>query len=359
MPDAQPLLLSALLLDAVDEFERAAEHVPPPGRGGPVGGLSQAGWTIAHNAADLDAWINAWSAGGDYDPWAANWYERYRDSGRAGPPTDYTEAREAYSRAAEGARPFIESLDEAGLNRSPSALDGTGRAGQPVGMLMAHLIAHLFAHAGDLSVLASLLARPDLGLPGGLPRSIAKSRREQAPDFTAPIAVRLLLDAQDAFARVVDLVPIPAQVGAFERLNAGGWIVAHIAEQDSQYWSVHAQGLEPDPWLAEAHVRYGDPASAPDYHEARDALLRSFDRGRPYLEGLLDPSSDVDFNRVIRRSRISDRGDQTIADLVSLQLTHIWALSGELATIATLAGAPDAGLPGVLPHTLAHWGLTS
>ncbi len=355
MPDTQPLLLSALLLDAIDEFERAAEHVPPPGRGGPIGGLSQAGWTIAHNAVSLDAWINAWSAGGDYDSWTAAWYRRYQDSATTGPPTDYAEAREAYTRAAERARPFIESLDEQALNRRPEALGGNRWAGQSVGMLMARLVAHLFAHAGDLSVLASLLARPDLGLPGQLPRSIAKSRREAPADFTVPIAVRLLLDAQDEFARVVDLVPVPAQVGAFERLNAGGWIVAHIAEQDSQYWSLHAQGLEPDPWLAEAHVRYGDPGSAPDYQEARSALLRSFERSRPYLEGLLDPSNDVDFHRVIRKSRISDRGDQTIADLVALQLTHTWALAGELATIATLAGEPDAGLPGSLAHTLAHW----
>src|SRR5690606_18548395 len=178
---------------------------------------------------------------------------------------------------------------------TPSTLEGTRWAGQPVGMLMAHLIAHLFAHAGDLSVLASLLARPDLGLPGPLPRSIAKTRRESPPDFTVPIAVRLLLDAQEEFARVVDLVPVPAQVGAFERLNAGGWIVAHIAEQDGQYGSVHAQGLEADPWLAEAHVRYGDPGSAPHYREARGALMRSFERGRPYLEGLLDPSNEIDF----------------------------------------------------------------
>ena len=358
MPEAQPLLLSALLLDAIDEFERAAEHVPPPGRGGPIGGLSQAGWTIAHNAVDLDAWINAWAAGGEYDPWTAAWYEQYRASETAGPLTDYNEAREAYGRAAARAHPFIESLDERRLNSVPDALDGTRWAGQPVGMLIAHQIAHLFVHAGDLSVLASLLARPDLGLPGRLPRSIAKSRRESPPDFTVPIAVRLLLDAQDEFARVVDLVPVPAQVGAFERLNAGGWIVAHIAEQDGQYWGVHAQGLEPDPWLVDAHVRYGDPGSAPNYAEARVALLRSFERSRPYLEGLLDPSNGVDFDRVVRRSR-AGRGDQTVADLVALQLTHIWALAGELATIATLAGAPDARLPGRLPHTLAHWGLSA
>ena len=359
MPDSQPLLLSALLLNAIDEFERAAEHVPPPGRGGPIGGLSQAGWTIAHNAVDLDANINVWAAGGGHDPWTVPWYEQYRETKTAGPPTDYAEARAAYARTAERARPFVEALDASGLNRAPEALTGTPSEGYPVGVLVAQSTAHLFVHTGDLSVLASLLARPDLGLPGRLPRSIAKSRRESPPDFTTPIAVRLLLDAQDEFARVVDLVPVPAQVGAFERLNPGGWIVAHIAEQDGQYWGVHAQGLEPDPWLAEAHVRYGDPGSAPNYAEARDALLRSFERSRPYLEGLLQqPTSDVGFDRVVRQSR-AGRGDQTIADLVALQLTHIWALAGELATIATLAGAPDARLPGALPHTLAHWGLSA
>jgi hypothetical protein len=167
--------------------------------------------------------------------------------------------------------------------------------------------------------------------------------------------VGLVLDGREAFAHVARLLPRPAQVGAFDRLNAGSWIVAHIAEQDDQYWTVHAQGLEADRWLASAQVRFGDEASSPSYVEALDALDRSFARSTGFLEGM----SEADLGRVMRRSRIASRGEQTGQDLLVLQAPHLYALAGELAAIGSLAGGEDADLPRRMSHTLEAAGVAS
>lgn len=335
-----PPLLARLALDALEEFERAADEVPPPGRGGPIGRLSQPGWVIGHVASTVDAWVNGWCAGGEHDAWSSDWFQRHVVEG-APATAPYLETREAFERIATKARTYLEQLEAPMLARRLTG-PPEDRSSHTVEVLLARTVAHLFAHAGELSVTCSLLRRPDLGLPDRMGWSL------HGPLEAGPLLVRVLLDAREAFARVADAAPVPAQAGAFMRLNAGGWIVAHIAEEDDQYWSVQARGLEADAWLAEAHVRFGDEASKPIYTEARAALERSFGRSRPYLEGL----RASDFGRVVRRSRLPERGEQTVQDLIVLQLTHVYALAGELAAISSLAGGEDPGLPGTMSHTL-------
>ena len=344
---AQPLI-ARVLLDAQDQFAHAIEHVPDPGRGGPIGRLNSAGWIIAHTASTHDAWINRYGQGLEGDGWLAEWSARQREqpAGTAA-HASFDEAREAFARVAERATPYLESCDEAELSQTARVPEGSAWHGRTKGQFVARDVAHLFAHAGELTVVASLLARGDLGLPGRLTRSTRTGREAtEAAGATAaqPLIVRMLLDAREEFARVVEAVPVPAQVAAFRRLNAGGWIVAHLALQDDHNWNVGAQQLEPDAWLTSASATYGASPSAPDFAEARAALDRSYARSRPYLEGL--DSSQLD--DVVRRSE--NFGDQTVSDLIVRQLAHYFALAGELSAIASLAGAPDLGLPDGMHH---------
>ncbi len=341
---AQPLV-ARVLLDAQDEFARAIEHVPDPGRGGPIGRLNSAAWIIAHAASTHDAWINRYGQGIDGDAWLADWSARQREqpAGTAA-HAPFGEAREAFARVAERATPYLESCDEAELSQTARAPEGSAWRGRTNEQFVARGVAHLFAHAGELTVVASLLARGDLGLPGRLARSTRTGHEATDAAAAQPVIVRLLLDAREEFARVVEAVPVPAQVAAFRRLNAGGWIVAHLALQDDQQWNAAAQRLEPDAWLMAASATYGASPSAPDFADARTALDRSYARSLPYLEGL--DGSQLD--DVVRRSE--NFGDQTVSDLVVRQLAHYFALAGELSAIASLAGAPDLGLPGEMRH---------
>ncbi len=337
-----------LLRDALFEFGRHIENVPPPGRGGPVGRLSSAAWTAGHATAALDKWVNGYCAGGDRDAWCVAFEAQPHSM-----PVVFLEAQTAFERVRERAERYLDSVDHDALTAFATS-PGSRFDGQRVGHWLLRAVAHLFAHAGELSVVSSLLRRADLGLPGNLPCAygapvdgVAPETREM-PEAGPPLLARFVLDAREAFLHVAEHVPVPAQRGAFDRLNAGGWIVAHIAEQEDQYWSVHAQHLEADPWLASAEVRYGDAASKPTYAEALAALRAALARGTPYLEGL----TPTQLGTVIRRSRIPERGDQRVQDLLLLQATHLYALAGELAAISSLAGGEDADLPRVMRHTL-------
>jgi len=344
-----PPVLARLALDAIEQFERAADEVPSPGRGGPIGRLSQPGWVIAHTATTLDAWVNKWCGGAPADGWAQAWSElHYRDG--APPSTPYDEAREAFASIAGRARAYLETVEPPELAGAPGTIPRPWHE-HTVGVLLARTVAHLFAHAGELSVTCALLRRPDLGLPGEMRHSL------HAPidaDALGPL-VALVLDGREAFEHVARALPVPAQAGAFDRLNAGGWVVAHIAEQDDQYWGVHAQGLDGDEWLASAHVRYGDEASKPPYSEALAALERTFARGTAFLERM----TEADLGRVMRHSRIASRGEQTGQDLLLLQAPHLYALAGELAAIGSLGGGTDPDLPRRMTHTLEVAGVAS
>ncbi len=342
-------LIARMVIDAQTQFMRAIEHLPGAGHERPIGRLNSAGWVIAHAASTHDFWINVDCGGGEQDPWLAEWTvaQRALPSGDA-LPTSYGEAAEAFARVAERATVFLEERAGPEADEVLAEFDGSDWEGTTTEYLVARSVAHLFAHAGELSVIASLVLSEDrdLGLPGRLERSVGAGSEALEPGGELPVVVRLLLDARGEFRRVAAAAPVPAQRGAFARLSAGGWIVAHIAEQDDQYWNVHAQGGEPDEWLAAANVRFGDAESAPDYARALEALKASFERGLPFIEGL----DGSEFDREVRKSRIAERGDQTIADLLVLQATHLFGLAGELAAISSLAGADDPGLPGRLRH---------
>lgn len=338
-------LAARLLLDAQFEFTRTLENVPAPGRGGPIGRLSSAAWTIGHAAGTLDAWINDYCAGGGRhrrDEWCIEFDARPHDA-----PVAFADAEAAFARVAERASRYLEGLDHTALAAVARTRPGSFFEGQRVAHLLYRGVAHLFAHAGELSVVSSLLRRADLGLPGPLPHSYQAPIDGDSAGGSRPLVVRFVLDARDAFSRVAATVPVPAQAGAFERLNSGGWIVAHVAAQEDEYWGVRAQHREPDPWLTTARVRFGDPASRPDYFEACAALARAVERGTVYLEGV---RAD-DLGRVMRVSRTRG-GEQRVQDLLVLQGTHLYALAGELAAIASLAGAPDPGLPEPMRHTI-------
>ena len=159
----------------------------------------------------------------------------------------------------------------------------------------------------------------------------------------APLIVRLLLDARSEFRRVAEAVPNPGRGGAIGRLNPGSFIVAHVASRADRVWNVGAQDLEGDAWLAEAEAGSGAPRSTPLYAEAVAALDRAFERSADYIAALTVEAFDLPL--------VAGRRGQTHGDQLARCTGHIWAHAGELATLASLVGAPDLGLPGALAHS--------
>jgi len=161
-----------------------------------------------------------------------------------------------------------------------------------------------------------------------------------------PRLVRLLWDAFDELERVAGALPAPGRGRAIGRLNAGSWIVAHLAKQQDDYWNVGVQGLDPDVWLLKQRVGFGDEPSVPDFAEAVAAFGRVRARAIPYLRAL----RGEDLDAVVRR-RPGSSGEQTAGELLSRSVGHCFAHTGELAAIASLVGAPDLGVPARLMHS--------
>ena len=168
----------------------------------------------------------------------------------------------------------------------------------------------------------------------------------QAPSARPPRLVRLLWDAFDELERVAGALPTPGQGRAIGRLNAGSWVVAHVAQQQDAYWCTGAQGLDSDAWLAGLDVGFGSEPSVPDYREALDAFARIRARAIPYLRSLRDEDLDA-----VMEPSDGSGSTQTVGDLVVRAVGHVFVHTGELATIASLVGAPDLGAPGRLTHS--------
>ncbi|MYH41604.1 MAG: DinB family protein [Chloroflexi bacterium] len=166
------------------------------------------------------------------------------------------------------------------------------------------------------------------------------------PAAGPPLLVKMQLDALDELARVADAMPEGARDADVPGLNSAGWTLAHLATQQDQYWNVAGQSLEPDPWLAEQRATYGSEPAPIAFSDARAALARVDGRCRGYLEAVRRP----DFDEVQRRPPASG-ADQTLGDLLARSVAHIFAHAGELATLASMWGAPDMGLPGAMPRS--------
>ncbi len=172
----------------------------------------------------------------------------------------------------------------------------------------------------------------------------------QPTPASPPALVRLLFDALDEFERVAealaDLDPGGAPEAGADRLNSGGWIVSHVAKQQDHYWNAALQDLERDSWLEDQRVDFGDAPSTPDLAAALEAFRRVRSRAIPWLRRL--DASRLD--ELVSRSP-NLRREQRVSDLLSRSIAHLFAHAGELSAIASLAGAPDLGVPGRMTHS--------
>ena len=328
-------LLVRLLLDAQDEFLRAIDHLPAPGRGGPLGRLNSAGWVVAHLASADDLWINVLVGGRERDPWAAAWNDAQAAATLAHPvATSLAEARDAYLVIAARAAEVVASMDAAALDREVVTPRGTVTAGY----LVARAPGHLFAHAGELAVIGALVTAPEQHLPGALPRvtsMVVESVSEvEAGTDRPPRAVRLLLDAQSEFARVVEALPAPGAIGAIARVHPGALTIAEVANHEAEAWSSELRI-----WSGSSITVRAAGQPAPSFDDARAAYLAAVEGGAANLEALR--ADDL----------ARPMGDSTVGAAVAQSTGLLFARAGELNALASLFEAPDLGLPGALART--------
>lgn len=162
-----------------------------------------------------------------------------------------------------------------------------------------------------------------------------------------PLICRFLLDAQDEFVRTLDHVPNPGRGGPWGKLNASGWVAAHLAFSQDNWINVLAAGGEHTPWVADWSARQREATLAHPietaFDEARAAFADVAAITARNLEGWDAAALDAPITTV--------RGTVKRGYLVARACAHAFVHMGELSVIASLAGAGDARLPGGLAHT--------
>ncbi|MGE3960837.1 MAG: DinB family protein [Dehalococcoidia bacterium] len=337
MPD---MLLQRLFLDAQAEFLKAIDHVPNPGRGGAIGSLNPASWTVAHLAMIQDAWINAFCAGDRTDPWLDEWSASARREG----PTDatipaYQDARAAFERVAEKSAMWVEGWSWEQLeqratlpDRSPADWQGATRT-----YLVARAVAHAFVHAGELSVVAALMAADDLGLPGDLARSSPPTAED---DPSVPVVAALVRDGFVEVRRIAVAMPTPAVEGAMDRLNPVSQTLVHVLQREDRLWSQVAQGNEPNATLATLVQQQATGDARPlSWGDCLDALDHvEWNVGR-WL-ATVTPR--------VGATPMKWRDDSSYAAQMARSATHLFSHAGEMMAHASLYGVADVGQPGPL-----------
>lgn len=332
-------LLQRLFLDAQDEFRAAIDHVPNPGRGGSIGGLNPAGWTVMHVAAVQSWWIRDFCT--DTEPerdlaaWRVNSYRR--DPQDHTPP--YKDARAVFERVSEETSAMVtgwswdELLQPAPLPpEAPKPWHGVSRA-----YLVARSVAHAFVHAGELSLVAALMAADDLSLPGALPRSSPPTAED---DPSVPAVAALARDAFEEIRRIAVSSPTPAVTGAMDRLNPVSYTLAHALSREDRLWNQVAQGNEPNPALL-AVIPEGLPGNAAplpwgECLEALDSVEAEAGRW------LATATPEVG------ATPMKWRDDSSYAAQIGRSAAHLFSHAGEMMAHASLYGVGDLGMPGRL-----------
>ncbi|MCK9487029.1 MAG: hypothetical protein M0R73_10110 [Dehalococcoidia bacterium] len=338
-------LLTRLFLDAQDAFLEAVDHVPAPGQGGPIGALNAPGWIVAHIASGMDAWIERHAAGQSMEPWAERTQDEmiaaYRE-GKPQPAYPLSEARDAFVRVQERTARWVTEASWEHL-QGPADLSGTPFANVPTSRvyMVARSVAHLYVHAGELSVIASLMAAGDLGLPGALVRSGAPTA---ADDASGPVVAALLRDGYVEVERAAQVTPTPAAEGAMDRLNAVAETLIHLAGREDRVCNVAGQALGSSSLLLAATP---DPATAgaPPWAPARDAYRDVVSAAHPWLETLTPQAAAQPMEW---RGTPSSLGAQ-----IARSAGHQFAHAGEMMAHASLYGVADLGMPGQLAHVAA------
>jgi len=332
-------LLQRLFLDAQDEFRAAIEHVPNPGRGGSIGSLNPAGWTVMHMAEVQSGWIREFAAAAPPDDQLYAWFraaDRQRPEEHTPP---YDDARAVFERMAEDTSAMVtgwtweELLEPATFpTEAPKAWHGVSRA-----YLVARSIAHAFVHAGELSLIASLMAAGELSLPGALKHTSPPTAED---DPSVPLVGALLRDAFVEMRRIAVATPTPAVVGAMDRLNPVSYTLAHVLHREDRLWNQVAQGNSQHPALA-ALLPGGVPGETRplpwgDCLEALDGVEWSVGQ---WLAGLTPE---------VGATPMKWGDDSSYGSQIARSAAHLFSHAGEVMAHASLYGVADIGMPGPL-----------
>ena len=142
--------------------------------------------------------------------------------------------------------------------------------------------------------------------------------------------------ARSEFVRGLDGVSEADGIRRLMPMNAIGWMVGHLANQEHRYWVLLAQHRDVAPGLIE-RVGYGKPASTPPLADMWAVWRTVTAAADPYLDALTPA--------LLQTHLLRDGApmDESVGTLLMRNIFHYWFHAGEAAAVRQMLG--HQGLP--------------
>lgn len=173
MDTKRPTLI-ALVLDALNDLERALENLNSTEAEKRLVGFSSISWTTAHVARTIDFWILS-----SMPNWVRNNYLSNTEFGfgGSGEGVSWDTVYRALSEVLQKTRIYLKSVDKDSLAQA-SIYQGNipGLKGESVKQeyWLARAVAHIYYHIGEITTVRASMGHEITGFPGTLTMSMSR-----------------------------------------------------------------------------------------------------------------------------------------------------------------------------------------
>lgn len=158
--------IAGMVFEAWKDLDRATAELSAEDASRRIGTASPISWSVAHCANQLDSYVNVVFQGRERHQFIGQ--ERFR-FGSAGEPADWEQVQAAVSEVREVARPYLEALSEAELERRVpyrGSLTELRETGMSVRYALMRIALHHYFHIGEIAAARAALGHHVGDYPG-------------------------------------------------------------------------------------------------------------------------------------------------------------------------------------------------
>jgi hypothetical protein len=160
--------MAGMVLEAWSDIDRATAGLSSEDAERRIGTASPISWSVAHCTNQLDNFVNVTFQGRERNQFIAD--ERFR-FGSAGEPADWSQVQAAVAEVRDAARPYLEGLTEAELERQlpyKGSMSFLRERGINVRYALIRIALHHYFHIGEIASARNSLGHEVGDYPGRL-----------------------------------------------------------------------------------------------------------------------------------------------------------------------------------------------
>jgi hypothetical protein len=169
-------MLVALLLDALDDLDRALQGLTDDDAARQVDSTTPLAWALGHIGQHLDSWVAVALAQQPRNEYLGS---KAFSRGATGESVDWQHTQTAVNAVIEKSRTFLLTANDKNLGKAERYTGSvTGLQGKPITgyYRLARLVAHTYYHIGDITAVRAKLGHRVQDFPSALPKTLAASQ---------------------------------------------------------------------------------------------------------------------------------------------------------------------------------------